>query len=326
MILGEMVRFAVRETTSRRPMPPAARYGTTKSENADCGATTVGLEPADRRAGTPTKAETIGVDPRRRRQVERASLEIRRAIGLELRRLRLDAGLSLRVLGAATEIDPAYIARIERGERAASLESLVRLATWLGADLSVRLFPRTRPLLRDHLRARMLEALLAIARPSLGRHLEVAVDRPGRAYIDQVLVDVAAARLVAVEAQSQLRRIELTVRRHRDVAEVLRATELARFARGAGGRDPVVDRLLLLRSSRTNREAVHEHRELMTAAYPASPSELRAAIAGEASWPGSGVIWVDIRRDRALVLRSIARSPAVAGARGPVVGGGALGT
>lgn len=252
------------------------------------------------------------MDPRRRRQVERTSLEIRRALGLELRRLRLDAGLSLRALGAAAEIDPAHIARIERGERTAGLETLVRLATWLGADLSVRLFPRTRPLLRDHLQAQMLEALLAIARPTLGRHLEVAVNRPGGAYIDLVLVDVAAGRLVAVEAQSQLRRIELTVRRHRDVADALGATEIARFAIGVDGRDPVVDRLLLLRSTRANRQAAREHRELMAAAYPASPAALRAAIGGDGPWPGSGVLWVDIRRDRARVLRSVARGPAVA--------------
>jgi transcriptional regulator with XRE-family HTH domain len=227
------------------------------------------------------------MDPRRRRQVERTSLEIRRALGLELRRLRLDVGLSLRALGAAAEIDPAHIARIERGERTAGLETLVRLATWLGADLSVRLFPRTRPLLRDHLQAQMLEALLAIARPTLGRHLEVAVNRPGGAYIDLVLVDVAAGRLVAVEAQSQLRRIELTVRRHRDVADALGATEIARFAIGVDGRDPVVDRLLLLRSTRANRQAAREHRELMAAAYPASPAALRAEIGAMGRGPGA---------------------------------------
>jgi len=45
-------------------------------------------------------------------------------MGEELRRLRMDAGLSLRELGAATGLHPSYLQRIETGAVQPSLENL----------------------------------------------------------------------------------------------------------------------------------------------------------------------------------------------------------
>jgi hypothetical protein len=79
-------------------------------------------------------------------------------------------------------------------------------------DLGVRLYPGTGPLIRDHLQAAMIEALLQILHPRWRPSPEVWVTRPVQGVIDLVLEaevdDDATAPLIATEAQSELRRLE----------------------------------------------------------------------------------------------------------------------
>lgn len=49
-----------------------------------------------------------------------------------LRAVREAHGLGLREVAARAEIDPAHLSRVERGERALSLDALLRLARVLG--------------------------------------------------------------------------------------------------------------------------------------------------------------------------------------------------
>jgi len=90
-----------------------------------------------------------------RRDARQRALELRRATGDEVRRMRLDAGLSAAVLARAAGIDPAYLPHIERGEQEPSLQVLAALGGALGADLSIRYFPRTGPLIHDRTQAPM---------------------------------------------------------------------------------------------------------------------------------------------------------------------------
>ena len=55
-------------------------------------------------------------------------------IGNILRELRESKGLPLRVVAAFLDIDPAIMSRIERGQRKASREQVVKLAEYFNVD------------------------------------------------------------------------------------------------------------------------------------------------------------------------------------------------
>jgi transcriptional regulator with XRE-family HTH domain len=232
------------------------------------------------------------MDPRLQRESDRRLANLHRAIGLEVQRLRHDSGLSLRALADPVGIHHSHLHRLERGEASPSLEVLQRIATGLGADLSVRIYPNAGPRIHDRIQAPMIQALVASLRRGLECHPEVPIREPVRGYIDLVIVDPIAPRLLAVEAQSELRRLESQIRRHRDVADGLARTELARFAGGDPAASPVVDRVLLLRSTQAMREIARTFEAVLRAAYPARTADLVAALTSPAPWPGSGIAWV----------------------------------
>jgi hypothetical protein len=167
-------------------------------------------------------------------------------------------------------------------------------------SLSVRLFPGTGPLIRDHLQASMLEALLVIAHPRWRRRPEVAVYRPVRGVIDLVL-DALGEPRVATEAQSDLRRIEQQVRWSKAKADALRGSA-AKDGDAHEARAGPVSRLLLLRSTTRTRAVVAQHAELLRAAYPACAGDAHAALTGEAPWPGDAILWCRVEGGQTAVL------------------------
>jgi transcriptional regulator with XRE-family HTH domain len=96
------------------------------------------------------------------RLADRRAVELRRATGTEIERLRTDAGLTLADLARATGLDRSYVARIETGDREPSMAAWCRIAAALGADPVRRLYPNTGPPVRDRWQARILEALLEL--------------------------------------------------------------------------------------------------------------------------------------------------------------------
>jgi transcriptional regulator with XRE-family HTH domain len=84
----------------------------------------------------------------------RTANRLRGRVGAQIRDLRTDAGISLRRLAEEAGVDHGFLARVERGSREPSLSVLVAIAEALGADLSIRLYPNTGPLVRDHIQAR----------------------------------------------------------------------------------------------------------------------------------------------------------------------------
>ncbi len=239
----------------------------------------------------------------------RSARDTRRAIASDIERAREDAGLSLRQLAAAAGVSHATLLSVERGGHDPTTEVIARLATALGMSLSMRLYPGTGPLLRDHLQAAMLEALLAIAHPRWRRRPEVAVYRPVRGVIDLVL-DALGEPRVAAEAQSDLRRIEQQVRWSKAKAEALRESAARdRDAHEAPARP--VGRLLLLRSTTRTRAVVAEHAELLRAAYPACAGDAYAALTGEAPWPGDTILWCRVESGHSTVLPKPPRGIAV---------------
>jgi transcriptional regulator with XRE-family HTH domain len=219
--------------------------------------------------------------------------------GSEIKRMRDDAGLSQRHLARAAGIDHGFLSQLERGLREPSLAVLVALSTALGGELRLRIYPGTGPRLRDELQARIIEALLACLHARWIRHLEVPVYRPVRGVIDAVLVDLVARVVGATEVQSELRRLEQQLRWAHEKADALPSASIWRFEEPA----PPVDRLLVLRNTRTNRRVVETFATTFATEYPNSSNSMFLALTTpDAIWPGSAILWANVRDDVATIL------------------------
>jgi transcriptional regulator with XRE-family HTH domain len=262
----------------RRPSLISARQGRTRTLGC------VRRTEIQRRAAAVTRAQS-------------------RAIGSDIRRQREDAGIGLRRLARASEVSAAHLCEIESGDARPSSEVLNRIAIALGADLSVRLYPNTGPPLRDRNQSRMLEALLRILHPRWRATLEVPVHRPARGVIDCVLDDDPGPDVVAVEAESDIRRLEQQLRWAAEKADSLPSSTLWSFVTADPGRRPRVGRLMLLRSTCASRSIARDFREILAVAYPADSRAIRRALTSpDAPWPGNGMLWISVRGDAARVL------------------------
>jgi transcriptional regulator with XRE-family HTH domain len=228
-----------------------------------------------------------------RREIYRRQRDLRTAIGRQIAELRQVASVSGRALAASAEIDAGHLSRIERGAAAASLDVLVAISACLGADLGVRLFPTAGPRLRDHLQAPMVEALLRRLHPRWMAVPELPVAR-ARGVIDVAISPRSGGLGVACEAHSELRSLDLVMRRLQEKGLALAAIE---------GYGPTTSTLLLLRSTVRTRDVARLHEATLGAAFPARSRDLLEALAGPGSpWPGPGILWVRFEEGRVDLL------------------------
>ena len=221
----------------------------------------------------------------------RRALRIHEEVASQVRRAREDAGLSLRHLARSAGVSHSSLLALERGSHDPTTEVLARVSAALGLDLSVRLYPNTGPLVRDHLQAAMIESLSRIIHERWRPTPEVAVQRPVRAFIDLVL-ETNAPPLVATEVQSELRRLEQQIRWSKAKADAL-----------AEARGQPTSSLLLLRSTRRTRAVVAEFAATLRAAYPASVADTYASlIANGVPWPGAALMWCRVEQGQATIL------------------------
>lgn len=233
-----------------------------------------------------------------RRRSRRAS-ELRRSIGADLRRHRIDPGLSLRRVAEAAGISASHLCEIELGRVEPSLPVLIAIGDVLGVDVSFRAFPTTGPRIRDHLQARIVEELLRVAHPRWRGLPEIPVYRPARGIVDVVLHDPDTEAIVACEVHSAIRRLEQQIGWARLKAESIPSAEFHRFV------DPktTVSRLLVLRSTRSTRELAIRFEETLRAAYPASIEATHAALVGPiGTWPDGGLLWAEVDGARTRIL------------------------
>jgi transcriptional regulator with XRE-family HTH domain len=234
---------------------------------------------------------------------------MRRDLAAELRSGREDAGLSLHRLAAAAGVSAATVRAVEHDTVEPTLQVVARMAAALGMSLSVKLYPG--PLIRDHIQAAMLEALLTTLDARWRAHPEVPVYQPVRGVIDLVL-DRAPEPLVACEAQSDLRRLEQQVRWSREKSDAL-ASGVVRGGRNAASGERsfqaeyqskrrAVSRLLLLRSTVATRAVVARFAGVVAAAYPARSADAYAALTSQAPWPGDALPWCRVEAGRATIL------------------------
>ena len=227
------------------------------------------------------------------------AVEISDDVGRELRTLREDAALTLTAVAAAADIDRRFLARIESGDRGASVQTLTTVLAVLGANLSIKGFPNTGPRIRDRLQTVMEECLLRVIHNHWATSPEVPVVRPARGVIDLVLADHTQPIVVATELQSELRRLEQQIRWHREKELSLSSADL----RPRVDADTPTSRLLVLRSTTATRELAKTFEATLRAAYPARTSDVVAALTGEREpWPGAGLVWMRVERGRADLL------------------------
>ena len=219
--------------------------------------------------------------------------------GDEIRALRLDSGVSLRDVAAATGLHPSHIARIEAAKAHASVEALTAISIALGADLGIRLFAGSGPRLVDRFQAAMVDSFVRVLHPRWSVRLEVPVLTPARGVIDAALSDQSAALAVAAEFQTELRRLEQQIRWSNEKADGL----AARLTQEAGsGPAATVSRLLVLRSTTTTREIARRYETTLATAYPAPTADVVRALTGTAEWPGAGIVWLRIEGGVAALL------------------------
>ncbi len=202
---------------------------------------------------------------------ERRAGEIRRGLGRDFAETRRDAVLSRAAVARAAGMSPSTVGRVEAGTIEPDVETMVRMASALGCDMSIRLFPMGAPL-RDRFQAPMLEAFLAFAHPAWRRSVEVPVVGTVRGVVDCALGHPARPLLVAAEIQSEIRRAEETIRRSTDKADALGRSSLGSVTAASFRVDAAeTSRVLVLRSTVGTRATLRDFHGAFAAATRHAP-------------------------------------------------------
>ena len=231
---------------------------------------------------------------------------LERSLGDDLERLRIDTSATKAAIARLAGVDRTFYGRIEAGTAHPSLESLVAIATAMGADVSIRLYAGRGPQLTDRHAARMIEALVrqlaAVWRP----HLEVHVTRPVRGFIDAVFERRDQPLFVVTEFESMLPRLEQQIRWAAEKASAIASSDLA-----GSGPPAATSRLLVLRSTERTRSLAREFESTLRAAYPASTKQAVESLCTGTPWPGSAIVWIRIEGETVELLERPPRGVAV---------------
>ncbi len=197
----------------------------------------------------------------------------------ELREARIAAGLSQQALADHIGCSQPTYWRIE--DRPGDRISVVRLsemASLLGLELAVRLYPAGDPI-RDKGQQALAKRFGALLSPRWQVTTETLLPMPGdlRSW-DKLLrlTGPAHSQLVGADLETRIRDIQALVRRTR-----LRERD--------GGVDVI---LIVLSDSATNRRMVDELRVALGPDYATSPRILLRALRTGEQLPGSGVILI----------------------------------
>ncbi len=177
--------------------------------------------------------------------------EILARLVAEARNARLGAGVSQADVALALGMSRSQYSRIERGLSSdLSIDTTARLFAILGQELSLRCFPAGDPI-RDAAHAALLERLHARCHRSFRWRTEVPLPIAGDLRAWDATAVCPTCR-IGIEAETRLRDIQALDRR------------LALKERDGG-----MDRLVLLvRDSRSNRDVVRSHGEILAVRFP----------------------------------------------------------
>ena len=213
--------------------------------------------------GTRSSAAFVGAD-RARRTVAELTTEIRRA--------RVDRGLSQAEVGRAVGLSGPQVCRIERGLSSdVSIAVVCRLLAVVGLELSARAYPAGEPV-RDQAHVALLARFRARLHRSLRWRAEVPLPVPGDLRAWDGLVNGASWR-GGVEAETRPTDLQALQRR------------LALKMRDGG-----VDALILvLADTRHNRALLHAHGDELAQRFPVSGRRALELLAAGAHPGGNAV-------------------------------------
>ena len=214
--------------------------------------------------------------PTRQRPADRGSDRARSVLSEvtgEIRRARIDRGLSQTDVGRATGLSASQVSRIERGlvDRV-GVRQLSMLLAVVGLDLSMRAFPRGNPI-RDAAHAALIERLRTRLHVSL--RLRTEVPMPARGDLrgwDGLIVGNTWSE--PVEAETRPTDLQAAQRR------------LALKLRDSGF-DHV---LLLLLDSRHNRALLRDYRAPLAEAFPVPGLRTLELLAAGVDPGGSSIV------------------------------------
>ena len=236
-----------------------------------------------------TSGSIAPLGPRAR---DRRTRELNERIGRQIAELRQEASVSQSQLAGCAGLTQGYLWQVEAGRAKPSISALVAIGHCLGADLGMRYFPGFGPRIHDRFQAPMIEALIRTLGPDWSAHPEVAVPA-ARGVLDIVLRRASDGLVVACECHSELRRLEIVIRRLGEKADAL-----------AGQLDasPTVSRLLLLRSTAATRATARAYEATLTAAFPGRTAAAVASLRRGGEWPGPTIVWARLQAGRAEIL------------------------
>lgn len=123
--------------------------------------------------------------------------------------------------------------------------------------------------------------------------------KPARGVIDVVLTHRRTSDVVATEIQGQLSRVEQQLRWAGQKADSLPSAADWPWTDGP----PRISRLLVLRSTATNRALVRDLPHLFRAAYPVPEADAwQALISRDVPWSGDTLLWAEVAGGRARIL------------------------
>jgi transcriptional regulator with XRE-family HTH domain len=202
---------------------------------------------------------------------DRQARKLLRAIGTELRDIRLAAGLSQRHVAHAAGLNQSRISRTERAERLpARIDELAARCATLGLRLSLKVYPDGSPV-RDEAQLRLLERVRARVDGRFRWRSEVPIGGDGDMRAWDVRLDGPGS--IGIDAETRLYDIQAVQRRCETKA-----------------RDGGVDRLVLVvASTRRNRRVPAEYREALRSTFPADTPEIMAALRQGRLPPSNGI-------------------------------------
>lgn len=201
------------------------------------------------------------------------ALRIRSALGEEIRRARVQSGLSQRTAASGAGISAAQFGRIERAEiRRPTVEQLSRACAAVGLRIVVKAYPDGDPI-RDAPHRRLLDRLRRRLPVGTAWRTEVPLPIPG----DRRAWDAVARRvdqIAACEAETALRDVQALERR------------IALKQRDGG----IAVVILLVSDTRANRLALETSREALRTRFPLSGRQVLASLAAGRLPDRSGIV------------------------------------
>jgi transcriptional regulator with XRE-family HTH domain len=152
----------------------------------------------------------------------------RRRVGEDLRQARVGVGLSLREVGRRIGLSHSAVARRERGEvETLSIDQVAAMATVLGLDLRVSLYPTGAPV-RDAAHLALLDRFRSRLATSVRFRTEVPMPIPGDLRCADGVIDRlrGSEAVVMVEAETRVDDVQALVRRIRIKQRDLAATRV----------------------------------------------------------------------------------------------------